>query len=266
MIINNKKDGHVHSPYCPHGTDDSFDMYIENAIKKGLSEISFTEHMPLPAVFMDEDFLKECNISFEQAEDYLRDVSEYKKKYKGKIKINAGFEVDYIEGYEEKIKDILNSYGNRIEDSLLSVHFAKYKGKYQAVDTKERFELLTHEVGSIEGVYDLYYNTVLKAVKSDLGKFKPKRIGHLSLIRVFNQLYSTDYFNEKLFKEILTEIKNKNYQIDFNTSGLRKPYCKETYPAGALLELIKEYDIDIVYGSDSHKAEDVASDFDLEVI
>ncbi len=33
------KDGHIHSHYCPHGTNDSFEMYIENAIKNGYDEI-----------------------------------------------------------------------------------------------------------------------------------------------------------------------------------------------------------------------------------
>jgi len=46
MSINkNIKDGHVHSPYCPHGSKDSFELYIESALKLGLKEITFTEHM-----------------------------------------------------------------------------------------------------------------------------------------------------------------------------------------------------------------------------
>ena len=28
------KDGHMHSPYCPHGTSDSFEQYIEKALEK----------------------------------------------------------------------------------------------------------------------------------------------------------------------------------------------------------------------------------------
>ena len=36
------KDGHVHSPYCLHGSKDSFQTYIEKAIASGIEEISFT--------------------------------------------------------------------------------------------------------------------------------------------------------------------------------------------------------------------------------
>ena len=47
------KDGHGQSHYCLHGSDDTFQMYIENAIKAGIDEISFTEHFPLPRRFED---------------------------------------------------------------------------------------------------------------------------------------------------------------------------------------------------------------------
>lgn len=40
------KDGHIHTPYCPHGTDDSFEEYVQKAIQVGVDEISFTEHFP----------------------------------------------------------------------------------------------------------------------------------------------------------------------------------------------------------------------------
>ena len=43
-----KKDGHIHTPYCPHGTLDPFQNYIEKAIQNDFQEISFTEHAPLP--------------------------------------------------------------------------------------------------------------------------------------------------------------------------------------------------------------------------
>lgn len=43
-IMENRKivrDGHIHSPYCPHGTKDTFEMYVEKALSEGLEEITF---------------------------------------------------------------------------------------------------------------------------------------------------------------------------------------------------------------------------------
>ena len=46
--MNKGRDGHVHSHYCPHGSNDSFEMYLQNAINRGIYEITFTEHMTMP--------------------------------------------------------------------------------------------------------------------------------------------------------------------------------------------------------------------------
>ena len=49
--------------------------------------------------------------------------------YKGKIKINCGLEIDYIEGFESEIKETLNQIGSKLDDAILSVHFLKNKSK-----------------------------------------------------------------------------------------------------------------------------------------
>ena len=47
------RDGHIHSPYCPHGSSDSFEQYIKKAIEVGVKVMTFTEHLPLPKNFND---------------------------------------------------------------------------------------------------------------------------------------------------------------------------------------------------------------------
>ena len=57
-------------------------------------------------------------------------------------------------------------------------------------------------LGSVESVYNLYYETLIKAINSDLGKYKPKRIGHLNLVRKYNKKFPYDYSNNKKLKRI----------------------------------------------------------------
>lgn len=255
----------MHSPYCPHGTQDSFEMYIKKALTEGLEEITFTEHMPFPCYFMDDkEFLDECAPSEEVIEKYFNEVKKIKLKYQNKIKINIGLEVDFIEGYEEQIKKLLDIYGSKLEDGLLSVHFIKMGDEYTAIDGKEGFERALEVLGTTEKVYDKYYETLLKAIKADLGQFKPHRIGHPNLIRIFNQLYPIEYNNKGLLEEIVQEIKKRDYEVDVNTAGLRKPYCGEIYVSGMFKELVDKYGVKKVYGSDSHTASDVGRDFDKE--
>ena len=257
------RDGHIHSPYCPHGTKDSLDAYVEQALEKGLKEMSFTEHMPFGSYFMpDKEFLDECALSKNDVQKYFNDVNRVKEKYSDKIKINLGMEVDFIDGLEEETKELLNTYGPSLEDGLLSVHFIKVNDEYMAIDGLGGLEKAIELLGTIEKVYDKYYETLLKAVKSDLGKYKPKRIGHPNLVRRFNELYPLEYKNNDLLEEIAKEIKKNDYEVDINTAGLRKEYCNEIYVSGYFRELVEKYEIRTVFGSDSHEAKDVGSGFD----
>lgn len=266
--MKNKKiirDGHIHSPHCPHGTNDSFEMYVEKALVEGLDEITFTEHMPFPLYFDDDKkFLDECSPTKDVIERYFEDVNKLKLKYTDKIKINKGLEVDFLDGYEEQTKGLLDIYGPNLEDSILSVHFIKIDDKYVAIDWKPGFEEALEKLGTIEGIYDKYYETLLKAIKANLGQFKPKRIGHPNLIRIFNNLYPVQYNNRDLLEEIVKEIKKRDYEVDVNTAGLRKPYCGEIYVSDVFKELVEQYEVKKVYGSDSHTASDVGRDFDKE--
>jgi len=256
------RDGHIHSPYCPHGTKDTFEMYVQKALIEGLEEMSFTEHMPFPVYFMnDVKFLDECAPLKEMIKKYFEDVEKIKIKFKDKIKINSGLEVDFIEGYEDKTTEMLNIYGPKLEDGLLSVHFIKIGNEFTDIDGKEGFERAIKALGNTEKVYDKYYETLLKAIRADLGEFKPKRIGHPNLIRIFNKLYPLEYKNRDLLEEIVKEIKKRNYEVDVNTAGLRKPYCGEIYVSDIFKELVEKYEVKKVYGSDSHTANDIARDF-----
>lgn len=256
------RDGHIHSHYCPHGTKDSFYMYIKKALEEGLEEISFTEHMHLPGVFMDEGILKQCSPSEEEIKKYFEELKVVKETYKDKIKINIGLEVDYIEGYEEETKRILDKYGSNLEDAILSVHFLRLDDGYYCMDmSPDDFGKIAEKLGGVEEVYNKYYETLLKAIESDLGKYKPRRIGHPTLVRIFNKEYPINYNNDKLLESIVQALQEREYEIDYNTAGLRKKHCGEVYPSGKFLDLARDYGIKVVYGSDSHRSADVGKNF-----
>ncbi len=265
-MVNIKRDGHMHSKYCPHGTKDTFDEYIKEALKKGIEEITFTEHMPLPREFFnneffDDEFLEECAPNVEEIEKYFSELKIIKEQYKDKIKINIGVEADYIVGYEEYIKKFFSKYADIIEDSILSVHFVKDEDEYYCIDVIESFEKLLNKLGSLEKVYDKYFENLLMAIKSELGPYKPKRIGHPTLVRIFNKKYPIEYKNIGLLQSIMDELKKRDYEVDFNTAGLRKEFCGEVYPSGDFFNLVKVNKIKIVYGSDAHRSVDVGKDF-----
>lgn len=247
------KDGHIHSPYCPHGSSDQFEKYIKKALEVGVTEMTFTEHLPLPKNFKDPSPKNDSAMDEDDLLNYFNELKILKEKYKHSVKINIGVEVDYIEGYEEEIKEMLDKYGEYIDDAILSVHMIKLENKYYLIDySPEEFKNLINLLGSIEKVYYKYYQTLKLAINADLGIYKPKRIGHLNLIRKFNKIYPYDYSHMELLEELIKIIKAKGYELDFNVSGHRKEYCNEAYIDGYLLELVRKYDVNTVLGSDSH--------------
>ena len=183
-----------------------------------------------------------------------------KKKYRDRIKINVGTEVDYLEGYEEQIKNNLEKYGKRLDDALLSVHNMKVCGEFVCIDySPEEFKRIADLSGGVDNLYGKYYETVKKAIESDLGEYKPKRFGHLNLIRKFCKVFEYDYSEQDILEDIMKALKENGFELDLNVSGIRKPYCGEVYVSGYLKELADKYDIKTVLGSDSHTAETIVS-------
>jgi len=255
-------DGHIHTPFCPHGTSDQFEEYIEWAINNKLEEISFTEHAPLPTGFIDTTPTQDSAMSHNELSEYIEKVRFLKKKYKQHIQINIGLEIDYIAEYEREITDWLNKIGHYLDDSILSVHFIKIHEKYYCIDySADYFSLIAETAGSIDRVYELYYATLKKAIISGLGAFKPKRIGHLTLARKFQLKYPSVNDFQHTESELLQLIKNQNLALDYNGAGVSKKYYKQPYPPSSLIEKAISLGIPLVYGSDAHRVQDLGQGF-----
>lgn len=253
-----KKDGHIHSPYCPHGTSDPFEQYIEKAIKERFTHITFTEHAPLPKNFIDPTPHKDSGMKEELLKKYIDELTYLKKKYEKDITIQIGLEVDYIVGFENETRQFLNEIGPYLDDSILSVHFLKWNDTYVCIDfSKEQYLQFAKNVGSIKKMYDLYYETVKKSIEANLGAYKPKRIGHPTLIHKFQLAHNETIDDSKQIKELLDLMKEKNYELDVNSAGLSKQYCQQPYPPKPFIEYAKSISLPLVFGSDAHQVKDL---------
>ena len=256
-------DGHIHTPFCPHGTSDQFEEYIEWAINHQLEEISFTEHAPLPNDFIDTTPTKDSAMSHDELSEYIEQLGVLKEKYKQHIHINVGLEIDYIAEYEQATTEWLDKIGHRLDDSILSVHFIKVNDHYYCIDySPDYFSLITEAAGSVDQVYELYYATLKKAILSNLGTFKPKRIGHLTLARKFQLKYPSvnDFHQTEL--ELLQLIKTQHLALDYNGAGVSKEYYKQPYPPSSLVKEAISLGIPLVYGSDAHRAQDLGQGYE----
>lgn len=253
-----KKDGHIHTPFCPHGSSDPFELYIEKAIADGFEEITFTEHAPLPTNFVDPTPEQDSGMNLTQLHNYFEQLQHLKESYKKQIKINSGLEIDYIVGYEAETRQFLNEYGTFLDDAILSVHFLKHRNNYYCIDFSEEVYLdFAQKIGGIQKMYNLYYDTVLMSIQADLGPFKPKRIGHPTLIHKFQLAHSLQIDDKNQIEALFMQMLENGYELDFNSAGLSKPLCKEPYPSLDLVAFAQAIKLPIIFGSDAHTATDL---------
>lgn len=269
-----KRDGHTHTEFCPHGSHEDTERFIIHAIEQGFAEYSITEHPPLPPEFMrkcagDRRAIDTAGMRPGDIEAYFKKMHGLKQKYRSEIKINIGFEVDYLPGFESWTTDFLNEYGERIEDSVLSLHFLPGRGGWRSIDysSEDYADGIVSFYGSFHEAQSVYLNYLQKSVAADLGPFKPKRIGHITLCQKFKINYAddeTDFSSREKgqISRLLAAVRDRGYELDLNTAGLFKPYCGETYPTEEIIREALTMNIRFVYGSDAHSVNEVGRAYD----
>lgn len=259
-----KIDGHIHSPYCPHGSKDPLEDYVNRAVALGFEQITFTEHAPLPNGFTDPVPEKDSAMASADLCAYFDSIRQLKKKYEDQITILSGLEVDFIEGFEHETDSLLASLEHHLDEVVLSVHFLKMpSGEYLCMDfDEETYREAKQQLGGLKALYETYYRTVRMSIDTDWSASLPMRVGHISLVHKFQAAFQRDFDDSKDLKDILNRIKNRGYMLDVNGAGLVKPLCKETYPPPAIIEAANQLRIPLVYGSDAHSALGIGQGYD----
>ena len=232
-------DLHNHTPLCNHA-EGELSEYVEAAIKKGIRYFGFSDHAPM-------DFDSSYRMSFDEMAQYERMVNVAKIKYKDKIELLLGYEVDYLKNH---IDDrVLNA---DVDYLIGSVHFIEEWG----FDNPEFIG--RYENQDIDLIWQQYFDAIEEMANSK----KFDIVGHLDLIKIFKFMPKRDI--RLIASNALKAIKKADMVLEINMSGLRKP-IKETYPSKELLEAAFALDIPITFGSDAHKPEQVGL-FDKAVI
>jgi histidinol-phosphatase (PHP family) len=234
-------DYHVHTFRCGHAGGSSRD-FVLRAIDLGLSEIGFTDHIPLyflpeprrdPRLAMRED----------QFDDYLREVSNLKQEFVGRIAVRLGLEADYAEGHEEE----LSRWLARADWDLVlgSVHWVAGGWIDDPATAAGRFA-----AEGADGLYDEYYRLLAQAAGTGLFDVLthfdlPKKHGHRPEA-------------PRLPAEAgaIEATRRAGCAVEISSAGLRKP-VGEAYPEPRLLRQIVAAGIPVTFSSDAHAPAEV---------
>ena len=216
--------------------------FVRRAIECGLSEIAFTDHVPLyflpesrrdPRLAMRED----------QFDGYVREVEELRREFRGAIEVRLGLEADYAEGHEAELARWLS----RADWDLVlgSVHWVDGGWIDDPATSPARFAS-----EGVELLYDRYYALLAKAARTGLFDVLthfdlPKKHGHRPAAP-----------REAAEAEAIHAAEEAGVAVEISSAGLRKP-VGEAYPEPRLLRRIVAAEIPVTFSSDAHAPAEV---------
>jgi histidinol-phosphatase (PHP family) len=231
---------HVHTYLCDHATG-SIDDYINFALKKGLKEIGFADHAPVPLRFREGITMEPEEVDF-----YISEISARQERYKNDIKIRLGFEVDF------PIMDTFNTdlfSDSRMDFFIGSCHFLQ-EWPFDHADFVNEFSRR-----DLDDVYRSYYSIIESMADSGLFDI----IGHFDLVKKFGHRARSDF--SPVIERIAQKLSDRGTTVEINTSGIMRP-VGEIYPSDDIIEILFRNNVPVTTSADSHAPEHI--DFMLE--
>ncbi|MBE7044753.1 MAG: PHP domain-containing protein [Ruminococcaceae bacterium] len=222
---------HTHTFRCGHatGTDEAF---IKAAIDCGLMELGFSDHAP----FRFPNGRETGNrIPTSMAEDYIFSLKALKEKYKNKIRIHIGFEMEYYPLYFEEMYSYTKALG--AEYFILGQHFIKNEIP-DLIDSNEH--------GHTAEQLSEYTKNIIGGIRT--GKFL--YVAHPDFFRfeADDALYSEE------MTKICIEAKNADIPLELNLHNI----CQNPHFSGPIfLEAAAKIGNRIIFGMDAHAPHEV---------
>ncbi len=243
-------DYHIHTPYCGHAQGATID-YVEAAIRAGLSEIGFSDH--LGRYYLTKSQRKrywDWGMRDALLPRYLAEINDLKAAYKDRILIRTGLEVDFIEGAEDLLNEALD--GHELDYILGSIHCIPAVGwKHIATYTQQ----------PPYDIYVRYFDQAENAIASGLFDV----LAHLDFIWRYIKWpeEKTDEIFDRI-RRVVALAARSEVAVEINANGYLWSQMR-TQPAGdpfrILVEAIRDSSAIITVGSDAHKPFMVAKAF-----
>ncbi|TXT61123.1 MAG: Histidinol-phosphatase [Promethearchaeota archaeon] len=253
-----KEDWHTHNILCGHAQGNLED-YVLEAIKKNIDSLGFSDHFPYEMLNSLEGIpYEEYSMTLQEMESYVFQAKKLREEYEDQLNIRIGFELDFIENQERLQNHYLEPLSTEIDYLLGSIHLLSSKENKKWCVDDNRF-IGEYKKQGIVNVYLEYYKTMRKMISSK--DFDFDIVSHFDLpkkYRFFPQ--KKESVKEEVLKT-LDLIKEHNLAIEINTGGFRKD-VGEQYPSISIIKEIKKLDIPVLLGSDAHKPEEIAFEFE----
>lgn len=222
---------HSHTYRCGHA-DGKDEEYVLCAIKAGIKELGFSDHMPFK-----EGCFKPIRMDLDELDGYIESVKQLREKYKDQIKIHIGLECEYMDKYLDYYQELKK---RGIEFMIC--------GQHCFLDENNN----NIWYGSIVKTrLPEYIDSLIRGMETGLFKF----IAHPDLFMNGYQIW--DEFAIKESRRLLEAANKYDIPLEINCNGIRymkfKPASfKSFYPCEEFWKLVSQYGNKVVLGVDAH--------------
>jgi len=241
---------HSHTYRCKHAQKDfSDEEYVLEHIKKGFKTMAFTDHCPEKEVI---DTRPHMRMDYSQKDEYINSIKTLREKYKDKINIKTGFEVEYLPGQEENLLELKND----VDIIILGQHFI-----YD--DKKEKLLIFRHHYYNDDEILR-YADYIEKACALGL----PDYIAHPDIYMLDRPSFGKT--EEAVCRKICETAEKFNVPLEINFGQYHAYQIGKVtqidYPCRKFWEIASEYNIKVLYGLDCHwkvEIQDVEKEFEM---
>ena len=232
---------HTHTYRCGHADNNMTDEdYVKEFIKKKFNLIAFTDHNPEKEII---DTRKTMRMDYDEIKGYLNSIKELQEKYKDKIIIKSGFEIEYLPGQEENIQELKEM----VDIIILGQHFI-YDKNNKDIKIFRWQEFSDNDLIT-------YANYIKKAMELNI----PNIIAHPDIFMLSRNSFGKA--EEKATRIICEAAEKYNIPLEINLTEpvlyLTKQTRKVKYPCKEFWKIASEYDVKVLYGVDAHYKEQI---------
>ena len=230
---------HTHCRRCRHARGEASE-YAEEAIRKGLSVLGFSDHLPFPF-----DRYGGMRMPYAELEEYLEEITILKEKLKDRIHILRGFEGEFIKS-QTKYYECLLSH-DQCDYLIFGQHF---------FETDNENFLNTYSLDNTEQ-YEIYAESIVEGMRSGYFRYA----AHPDLIFVNDHPW--DIHCDRACDIIINGALKYDFALEYNANGPRQGKRlfadgeRDMYPYPGFWDKAEGTGIRVYVGSDCHEPEAV---------
>lgn len=218
---------HTHTYHCHHASGTP-EEYVLCAIKNGVTEMGFSDHFPFD--FGDGTY-NSARIPVSEVDDYLREIRALQEKYRDKIKLHLGFEMEYYAELFVQMRKKAKEYG--AEYLLLGEHYARPENDPTSPHSS---------LPCTDGEHlSLYTDRVIEAIETGCFTY----VAHPDML---NFIGSEALFRAEA-RRIALASKKHGVPLEINFLGIRD---SRNYPSLPFWEEVARVGSPVTFGFDAH--------------